>query len=197
VIGGNCGFSIAPVEEADIDYMTRLLARVEGMPLESLEAAVPWDWRTFGDYLKRFEGQLGINAGFFVGHTALRRKVPGADAERHATASELDRLRQLLREGLEAGGLGFATGTSPTHNDAAGRPVPNRFASREEYVELAQVQVSTKERPWRSCPTRTSRRRSDRVDDGHVGGCRPADQLEPSECVHGHLGRLCPTARCK
>jgi N-acyl-D-aspartate/D-glutamate deacylase len=139
VIGGNCGFSIAPVQEPDIDYMTRLLARVEGMPLESLEAAVPWDWRSFADYLDRFEGRLGINAGFFVGHTAVRRAVLGADAERHATDAELDRMRSLLREGLQAGGLGFATGTSPTHNDAAGRPVPNRFASREEYVELARV----------------------------------------------------------
>jgi N-acyl-D-aspartate/D-glutamate deacylase len=139
VIGGNCGFSIAPVEETDIEYMTRLLARVEGMPLESLEAAVPWDWRSFGDYLDRFEGRLGINAGFFVGHTAVRRAVLGVDAERHATAAELERMRSLLRDGLQAGGLGFATGTSPTHNDAAGRPVPNRFASREEYVELARV----------------------------------------------------------
>jgi N-acyl-D-aspartate/D-glutamate deacylase len=139
VIGGNCGFSIAPVAQGDIDYMTRLLARVEGMPLESLQAAVPWDWRGFADYLDRFEGKLGVNAGFFVGHTALRRLVLGADGERHATDAELDRMRAVLREGLGAGGLGFATGTSPTHNDAAGRPVPNRFASREEYVELARV----------------------------------------------------------
>jgi N-acyl-D-aspartate/D-glutamate deacylase len=139
VIGGNCGFSIAPISDGDIDYMSRLLARVEGMPLESLEAAVPWDWRTFEEFLDRFEGGLGVNAGFFVGHTAIRRYVLGADGERHATADELDRMRGLLRGGLSAGGLGFATGTSPTHNDAAGRPVTNRFASREEYVELARV----------------------------------------------------------
>jgi N-acyl-D-aspartate/D-glutamate deacylase len=139
VIGGNCGFSIAPVRDSDIEYMSRLLARVEGMPLESLEAAVPWDWRSFGEYLDRFEGGLGVNAGFFVGHTAIRRFVMGADGERHATEDELDRMRRLLREGIEAGGLGFATGTSPTHNDDAGRPVTNRFASREEYVELART----------------------------------------------------------
>jgi N-acyl-D-aspartate/D-glutamate deacylase len=139
VIGGNCGFSIAPINDGDIDYMSRLLARVEGMPLESLEAAVPWDWRSFEEFLDRFEGGLGVNAGFFVGHTAIRRYVLGADGERHATAEELDRMRGLLRGGLSAGGLGFATGTSPTHNDAAGRPVTNRFASREEYVELARV----------------------------------------------------------
>jgi N-acyl-D-aspartate/D-glutamate deacylase len=139
VVGGNCGFSIAPVREDDRDYMTRLLARVEGMPLASLLEAVPWDWRTFGEYLDRFEGQLGVNAAFFVGHTALRRFVLGPDCERTASEAELDAMRRLLRDGLAAGGLGFATGTSPTHNDAAGRPVPNRFASREEMVELARV----------------------------------------------------------
>jgi N-acyl-D-aspartate/D-glutamate deacylase len=139
VIGGNCGFSVAPVADGDLDYMSRLLARVEGMPLESLQAAVPWDWRSFGEYLNRFEGKLGVNAGFFVGHTAIRRLVLGDDGERHASPEELDRMRDLLRQGIEAGGLGFATGTSPTHNDAAGRPVPNRFASHSEYVELARV----------------------------------------------------------
>jgi N-acyl-D-aspartate/D-glutamate deacylase len=61
------------------------------------------------------------------------------DCERSATDAELDAMRALLRDGLAAGGIGFATGTSPTHNDAAGRPVPNRFASREEMVELARV----------------------------------------------------------
>jgi N-acyl-D-aspartate/D-glutamate deacylase len=139
VIGGNCGFSIAPIDDADLDYMSRLLARVEGMPLKSLQVAVPWDWRSFGEYLDRFEGNLGVNAGFFVGHTAIRRLALGNDGERYATEQELDRMKQLLREGLESGGLGFATGTSPTHNDDAGRPVTNRFASREEYVELART----------------------------------------------------------
>ena len=139
VVGGNCGFSIAPVREDDRDYMTQLLARVEGMPLASLLVALPWDWQTFGEYLERFQSRLGVNAGFFVGHTAVRRFVLGADGERVGTESELDAMRALLRDGLAAGGLGFATGTSPTHNDAAGRPVPNRFASRDELVELARV----------------------------------------------------------
>jgi N-acyl-D-aspartate/D-glutamate deacylase len=139
IIGGNCGFSIAPVQTTDHDYLTRLLARVEGMPLDCLQSGVPWGWQSFAEYLEGFEGRLGVNAGFFVGHTAIRRYALGADAERHATALELDHMRALLRESLAAGALGFATGTSPTHNDADGRPVPNRFASREEMVALASV----------------------------------------------------------
>ncbi len=76
VVGGNCGFTIAPVEPSETDYLTRMLARVEGMPLESLIAGVPYDWRTFGEYLGRLDGTLAVNAGFLVGHS---RAAPRGD----------------------------------------------------------------------------------------------------------------------
>ena len=75
VVGGNCGFSIAPLSEGAADYLMRMLARVEGMPLESLREGVPWNWKSFGEYLAALEGRLGVNAGFMVGHSALRRVV--------------------------------------------------------------------------------------------------------------------------
>ena len=49
VIGGNCGFTIAPLGPDGGDYLMRMLARVEGMPLASLQEGVPWSWRTFGE----------------------------------------------------------------------------------------------------------------------------------------------------
>jgi len=48
VIGGNCGFTIAPLGPEHGDYLMRMLARVEGMPLAALAEGVPWDWRSFG-----------------------------------------------------------------------------------------------------------------------------------------------------
>src|SRR5687768_17792675 len=43
VIGGNCGFTIAPLkDEASADYIRRMLAKVEGMPLVALENGVKW-----------------------------------------------------------------------------------------------------------------------------------------------------------
>ncbi|HLI54566.1 MAG TPA: amidohydrolase family protein, partial [Acidimicrobiales bacterium] len=74
VISGNCGFTIAPLsaDPDDADYLMRMLARVEGMPLQSLQQGVPWDWATTAEFLDRLEGRLGPNAGFLVGHSALR-----------------------------------------------------------------------------------------------------------------------------
>src|SRR5438270_5673021 len=80
VIGGNCGFSIAPLTDTDADYLMRMLSRVEGMPLESLQAGAPWDWRTTAEYLDRLDGTLVPNTGFMVGHSALRATVMHDDA---------------------------------------------------------------------------------------------------------------------
>jgi N-acyl-D-aspartate/D-glutamate deacylase len=140
IVGGNCGFSIAPLAPEAGPYLMRMLARVEGMPLESLKAGVPWNWRSFGEYLDRLEGKLAVNAGFMVGHSALRRTVMGERAVGHAaTPDELRALIELLRRSLAEGGLGFSSTVSPTHNDGEGQPVPSRHASREELIELARA----------------------------------------------------------
>ena len=141
VVGGNCGFSIAPLADAASgEYLMRMLARVEGMPLESLLAGVPWDWSTFGEFLDSLEGRLAVNAGFLVGHSALRRSVMGERAVGcEASDDEIDRMRELLASSLRDGGLGFSTSTAPTHNDADGNPVPSRHATTEEILALGRV----------------------------------------------------------
>jgi N-acyl-D-aspartate/D-glutamate deacylase len=138
VFGGNCGFSIAPLDAEASGYLKAMLARVEGIPIESLDAGVPWDWSSFDEYLSRLENRLAINAGFLVGHSALRRVVMGADAVgKRASREQVDRMVELLRESLAAGGMGFSSSNAPTHNDSEGKPVPSRFADREEILALA------------------------------------------------------------
>ena len=140
VVGGNCGFTIAPLEESEADYLLTMLARVEGMPVESLQQGVPWDWRTTAEYLDRLDGTLAPNAGFLVGHCALRRVVMGADAVGHeADEAQLEAMEQLLHDGLAAGGLGFSSSWAATHNDADGEPVPSRHATEEEMLRLCAV----------------------------------------------------------
>ena len=77
VLGGNCGFTIAPLVPREAEYLMKMLARVEGMPLDALAAGVPWDWTTTAEYFDHFDNTLAVNAGFMVGHCALRRVVMG------------------------------------------------------------------------------------------------------------------------
>lgn len=142
VVAGNCGFSIAPLsgDPADGDYLMRMLARVEGMPLESLAEGVPWDWRSTAEYLDRLDGTLAVNAGFLVGHSALRRAVMGdAAVGEEATEDQVDAMAALLSEGLAAGGLGFSSSWATTHSDGEGDPVPSRHATHDELVRLCSV----------------------------------------------------------
>jgi N-acyl-D-aspartate/D-glutamate deacylase len=131
IIGGNCGFTLAPIKAEDHDYIRRMMAKVEGMPLVALEDGLPWDWTSFGDYLGKLEGNLGVNAGFLVGHCALRRWVMGADRGAEvASKEEVADMCRLLAESIEAGGLGFSSSQSRTHSDGDGQPISSRNADR-------------------------------------------------------------------
>ena len=88
VVGGNCGFSVAPLAKDETPYLMSMLARVEGMPLSSLEVASTWDWESTADYPGRLEGKIGPNVGFMIGHSTIRRAVMGPAAnERESTAT--------------------------------------------------------------------------------------------------------------
>jgi len=141
VIAGNCGFTLAPLAPGDGDYVRRMMAKVEGMPLVALEEGIDWDWETFADYLGRLEGNLGVNAGFLVGHCAIRRRVMGADAvgTEEPSAEQMQAMKDLLAESIRAGGLGFSTTRARTHSDGDGEPVASRWATEEELLELARV----------------------------------------------------------
>ena len=139
-IGGNCGFTLAPLSGRgdDADYLMKMLAIVEGIPVASLREAVKPSWQSFGEFLDHFDGKLAINTAFMVGHCALRRSVMGERAVGHeASPDELEQMTALLRQCVADGGLGLSTTTSVSHSDHNGDPVPSRWASEEELLTLA------------------------------------------------------------
>lgn len=137
VFAGNCGFSVAPLVPEAGDYLMRLLAKVEGMPLAALQQGVPWNWSSFGSYLALLENKMAINIGFMVGHSAIRRVVMGEDSGKPATPAQLEAMKDLLKTSLAEGGMGFSSSQSATHNDGDGAPVPSRAANNEELIQLA------------------------------------------------------------
>jgi N-acyl-D-aspartate/D-glutamate deacylase len=140
MIGGNCGFTLGQAGPEHADYLVRLLARVEGIPLETLQAAVDWSWRDTAGYFARIEGSVGPNIGFLAGHSAIRRQVMGDRCiGGTATEHDLEQMEAVLRDALGAGALGFSSSNAATHNDGAGDPVPSRFANEVELFRLCAV----------------------------------------------------------
>ncbi|MFD0144443.1 MULTISPECIES: N-acyl-D-amino-acid deacylase family protein [unclassified Streptomyces] len=141
VAGGNCGFTLAPLHPdrpEDADYTRRMMSKVEGMALKALEEGVDWSWSSFGQYLDALEGRIAVNAGFMVGHCALRRYVMGAEAVGgQPTPEQLDRMTALLHEAMESGAWGLSTTQSSTHSDGDGSPVASRHATPAELIALS------------------------------------------------------------
>ena len=138
VVAGNCGFTIAPTRAGDRDLIARTMEKVEDMDPATLNAGIPWEFETFGEYLDsiRTRGSL-LNFASYIGHTALRIFVMGDEAVgRTATDDEIDRMATIVREAMDAGAAGFASSFAVTHRGADGQPIPSRWADRREIDAL-------------------------------------------------------------
>lgn len=140
VIAGNCGFTLAPVRERDRDYITRMLAVVEEMPLSALQAGIQWNWEEFPEYFAALERlPKALNYGSYVGHSALRRYVMGADCRRSATPGESQAMQAVALQALKAGAFGISTSRAPNHVDGDGASVPSYYAEMPELMALARA----------------------------------------------------------
>jgi N-acyl-D-aspartate/D-glutamate deacylase len=114
------------------------LENVEDMDAATLNAGVSWDFETFPEYLTAV-GRRGtvLNFTAYIGHSALRLYVMGDAAyERAATAAEIEQMSRLVSEAIDAGAAGFSTSFSFAHRGVDGKPVPSRFAERDEVDAL-------------------------------------------------------------
>src|SRR2546423_2818141 len=138
VVAGNCGFTIAPTRPDHHDVIVHTLENVEDMDPATLAAGVAWESETFPEYLDAVQRRgTALNFTAYVGHSALRLYVMGDAAyERAATTEETERMCALVREAIGVGAAGFSTSFSYAHRGVDGRPVPSRFAERDEVDAL-------------------------------------------------------------
>lgn len=139
---GNCGVGFAPVREAEHQRLIELMEGVEDIPGSALSEGISWGWQSFGEYMSVLDAAPhAIDFCAQVPHDALRMYVMGerAVAEEHATDADIDAMRQLLREALEAGAAGFSTGRSDNHRTARGKSTPASEARAAELCGLARA----------------------------------------------------------
>lgn len=141
VVMGNCGVGFAPCRQSDHDVLVDVMAGVEDIPGVVMTDGLPWTWETFPEYLDALEsGKRDIDVAAYLPHSPLRVYVMGqrgADRE-PATDDDLAKMRELAKEAIEVGALGFASSRLTIHKTESGSPIPSYEAAREEIEEIAR-----------------------------------------------------------
>src|SRR5438874_10230608 len=108
---GQCGLGLAPTRASERAQAMAILTRTEAIPMAAMQQGLRWDWETFPEYLDSLERQgLGVNVGAMVPFSPLRGYVMGMLPARErpsATDAELNEMRRLFYEAMQAGGFGF------------------------------------------------------------------------------------------
>lgn len=140
VVMGNCGVGFAPCKSEDHDRLIRLMEGVEDIPFPVLTAGLPWAWESFPDYLD-FLGQRRFDTDVCaqLPHAALRVFVMGDRGANREDADPADiaAMKQLAKEAVLAGAMGFSTSRTLNHRTSDGQPTPTLTASQDELTGIA------------------------------------------------------------
>ncbi len=138
VLMGNCSLSLAPVKRHDQRALAGMFKQIEDIQLSSFAAGVPWTWESYPEYLACIRQGLGINVAGLVGHSPLRTYVMGAAAqERAATDDETAQMCRILQDAIRGGAAGLSTSYVDIDEDM--KPVPSRWATRDEVIALGRA----------------------------------------------------------
>ncbi|BCL28041.1 amidohydrolase family protein [Streptomyces aurantiacus] len=126
---GQDGLSYAPVDERTLAEVRRAITGWNGSGDD-----IDFTWRSVGEYLDRldhgFDGEgIAVNAAYLIPQGSVRMLAVGWD-DREATSRELDRMRQLVADGMREGAVGMSSGLTYT---------PGMYAKDAELTELCRV----------------------------------------------------------
>ncbi|MFE6165079.1 amidohydrolase family protein [Streptomyces sp. NPDC056486] len=122
---GQDGLSYAPVDDRTLAQVRQAITGWNGDGSD-----IDFDWRTVGEYLDRLDRQgIAVNAAYLIPQGTVRMYAVGWD-DRPATPAEVDRMKQLVAEGMEQGAVGMSSGLTYT---------PGMYAADAELTELCKV----------------------------------------------------------
>ena len=121
---GNCGMTPAPFAAQNLDLLRTYVEPVLG------NTGREWRWETVEQYFDvLLDAKPSENVATYVGHGTLRIAVMGFE-NRPASGEELERMKRLLEEALQAGAIGLSLGLMYA---------PGSYTPREELAELCSV----------------------------------------------------------
>jgi N-acyl-D-amino-acid deacylase len=139
VVMGNCGVGFAPVKPDDRNFLIELMEGVEDIPGAALSEGIDWQWESFPEYLDTLESiPRAIDVATQVPHGAIRAYVMGerCNTDYAPTQAEVEEMAALVREGVEAGALGFSSSKTLLHKDIHGEYMPGTFSGNDEMLAL-------------------------------------------------------------
>ncbi|MFP6792490.1 MAG: amidohydrolase family protein [Pseudomonadales bacterium] len=139
VVMGNCGVGFAPVKPDDRNFLIELMEGVEDIPGAALSEGIDWQWESFPEYLDTLESiPRAIDVATQVPHGAIRAYVMGerCNTDYAPTQAEVEEMAMLVREGVEAGALGFSSSKTLLHKDIHGEYMPGTFSGNDEMLAL-------------------------------------------------------------
>ncbi len=141
---GSCGVGFAPAKKEDRERLIQLMEGVEDIPGSALAEGLQWDWQTFPEYMDALDAKPHtIDFLAQVPHDPLRMYVMGDRAVANAVATDEDiaQMRDLMREALDAGAVGFSTGRTDNHRTSLGEETPASEAPIKELQGIASAFV--------------------------------------------------------
>lgn len=145
VVTGNCGVGFAPVRPGQEDWLIGLMEGVEDIPGTALTEGITWGWESYPEYLDAVEKkEFAVDVGSQIAHGAVRAYAMGERGARNepATPDDIAAMARLVREGIEAGALGFSTSRTLGHRAIDGEPVPGTFAAEDELFGLGRAMAA-------------------------------------------------------
>jgi N-acyl-D-amino-acid deacylase len=142
VVMGNCGVGFAPVHPDKHDWLIGLMEGVEDIPGAALSEGIEWGWESFPEYLDAIDAKPKLlDVGAYVPHGAVRAYVMGERGAKNepATPQDIAAMAAIVRQGIEAGAMGFSTSRTIAHMAIDGEPVPGTFAAEDELFGIGAV----------------------------------------------------------